>query len=75
MRYTFSCEQSLLDELREVAKEAGKKQSQIIREALEDFLDIRAADNEYARIQKGESTWTSMDAVEKEYFAGIARDD
>ena len=39
---TITLEVSLIEELAEVAKNTGKKKTQLIREALQDYFDIQA---------------------------------
>ena len=41
-KITISLEDSLIEELAEVAKNTGKKKTQLIREALQDYFDIQA---------------------------------
>ena len=41
-KITISLEDSLVEELAEVAKNTGKKKTQLIREALQDYFDIQA---------------------------------
>ena len=41
-RITISLEDSLVEELAEVAKYTGKKKTQLIREALQDYFDTQA---------------------------------
>ena len=39
---TITLEDSLIEELADVAKNTGKKKTQLIREALQDYFDIQA---------------------------------
>ncbi len=39
---TITLEENLIDELALLAQEKGKKKTQVIREALQDYLDINA---------------------------------
>lgn len=41
-KITISLEDSLVEELAEVAKNTGKKKTQLIREALQDYFDTQA---------------------------------
>ena len=41
-KITITLEDSLIEELAEVAKNTGKKKTQLIREALQDYFDIQA---------------------------------
>ena len=41
-KITISLEDSLVEELAEVAKNTGKKKTQLIREALQDYFDNQA---------------------------------
>ena len=41
-KITISLEDSLIEELAEVAKNTGKKKTQLIMEALQDYFDIQA---------------------------------
>ena len=41
-KITISLEDSLVEELAEVAKNTGKKKTKLIREALQDYFDIQA---------------------------------
>lgn len=40
---TITLEESLIEELAETAKDSGKKKTQIVREALQDYFDGMAA--------------------------------
>ena len=41
-KITITLEDSLIEELAEVAKNTGKKKTQLIREALQDYFDIQS---------------------------------
>ena len=41
-KITITLEDSLIEELAEVAKNTGKKKTQLIREVLQDYFDIQA---------------------------------
>ena len=41
-KMTITLEENLIDELTFLAQETGKKKAQVIREALQDYLDINA---------------------------------
>ncbi len=41
-KITITLEDSLIEELAEVAKNTGKKKTQLIREALQDYFDTQA---------------------------------
>lgn len=41
-KITITLEDNLIEELAEVAKNTGKKKTQLIREALQDYFDIQA---------------------------------
>lgn len=41
-KITISLEDSLIEELAEVAKNTGKKKTQLIREALQDYFDTQS---------------------------------
>ena len=41
-KITITLEESLIDELGDLAKESGKKKAQVVREALQDYMDINA---------------------------------
>jgi predicted transcriptional regulator len=39
---TITLDESIIDELAEVAHDMGKKKTQVIREALQDYFDVQA---------------------------------
>ena len=41
-KITVTLEENLVDELGELAKETGKKKAQVVREALQDYIDVNA---------------------------------
>ena len=41
-KMTITLEESLIDELSTLALETGKKKTQVIREALQDYFDVNA---------------------------------
>ncbi len=41
-KMTITLEENLIDELALLAKDTGKKKTQVVREALQDYLDINA---------------------------------
>jgi len=41
-KMTITLEENLIDELAILAQETGKKKAQVVREALQDYLDINA---------------------------------
>ena len=41
-KITITLEESLIDELGDLAKESGKKKAQVVRESLQDYMDINA---------------------------------
>jgi metal-responsive CopG/Arc/MetJ family transcriptional regulator len=41
-KITITLEENLIDELGSIAMESGKKKSQVIREALQDYFDVQA---------------------------------
>jgi predicted transcriptional regulator len=41
-KVTFTLEESLIDELAQIANDSGKKKTQVIREALQDYFDVIA---------------------------------
>jgi metal-responsive CopG/Arc/MetJ family transcriptional regulator len=41
-KMTVTLEESLLDELSQIAVDTGKKKAQVVREALQDYFDVNA---------------------------------
>ncbi len=41
-KMTITLEESFIDELAQVAHDLGKKKTQVIREALQDYFDVQA---------------------------------
>lgn len=41
-KMTITLEESFIDELSQVAHDLGKKKTQVIREALQDYFDVQA---------------------------------
>ena len=41
-KITITLEENLIDELGDLAKETGKKKAQVVREALQDYMDVNA---------------------------------
>ncbi len=41
-KMTITLEENLIDELSLLAQETGKKKAQVVREALQDYIDINA---------------------------------
>jgi predicted DNA-binding protein len=69
-RASFILEDEILENIRKLAKEAGKKQSQIIKEAIreyaetiEDYAIARRVDREIEAYERGEmKTYTADEA-------------
>lgn len=41
-KMTITLDESIIDELSEIAHDTGKKKTQVIREALQDYFDVQA---------------------------------
>lgn len=41
-KMTITLDESIIDELSEIAHDMGKKKTQVIREALQDYFDVQA---------------------------------
>ncbi|GHS87291.1 hypothetical protein FACS189487_03160 [Campylobacterota bacterium] len=65
MRISFSMDAELIDEIREAAITLGKKQSQIAREAIQNYLDVIEAEHEWRLIKSGKAKTISADEMER----------
>jgi hypothetical protein len=54
-----------MDQLRERAAELGKKQSQIVFEAVQDYFDLLDAEREAAAYERGEYAGTTYEEMQK----------
>ena len=52
-KMTITLEENLIDELSQLAKDTGKKKTQVIREALQDYFDINAVTNTVQEYKMG----------------------
>ena len=41
-KITITLEENLIDELSDLAQDTGKKKTQVVREALQDYMDVNA---------------------------------
>jgi predicted DNA-binding protein len=62
-KMTITLEESLIDELSELSKEMGKKKTQIIREALQDYFDTQAITRSVTEYKLGQLKPLSHDEV------------
>ena len=62
-KMTITLEEALIDELSDLSKELGKKKSQIIREALQDYFDIQAVTKTVTEYKMGQLETLSHDEV------------
>lgn len=62
---TITLEESLIDELNAMATENGKKKTQIIREALQDYFDINAVTKTVQEYKMGTLKTVSHNDVRK----------
>ncbi len=64
-KITITLEESLTEELSTVAMESGKKKTQIIREALQDYFDINAVTKTVQEYKMGTLKTVKHDDVRK----------
>ncbi len=62
-KITITLEESYIEELSEFAKEMGKKKTQIIREALQDYFDANAVTKTLQEYKLGKLKTVSHDDV------------
>lgn len=62
-KMTITLEESLIEELAEIAKDAGKKKTQIVREALQDYFDVIAVTKTVQDYKMGNLETVSHDDV------------
>lgn len=62
-KMTITLEESLIEELAEIAKDAGKKKTQIVREALQDYFDVMAVTKTVQDYKMGNLETVSHDDV------------
>lgn len=62
-KMTITLEESLIEELAEIAKDAGKKKTQIVREALQDYFDVMAVTKTVQDYKMGNLETISHDDV------------
>ena len=58
-KMTITLEENLIDELSSLALETGKKKTQVVREALQDYFDVNAVTKtvqDYKRAYKTDET-------------------
>jgi len=65
-KMTITLEESLIEELAETAKDAGKKKTQIVREALQDYFDVLAVTKTVQDYKMGNLETVSHDDVRAE---------
>ncbi len=63
---TITLEENLIDELAMLAQETGKKKAQVVREALQDYLDINAVTSTVQEYKMGMLKTVSHEDVRKE---------
>ena len=64
-KITITLEESLIEELSVMAMENGKKKTQIIREALQDYFDINAVTKTVQEYKMGTLKTVNHDDVRK----------
>jgi len=52
-KMTITLEESLIDELSTLALETGKKKTQVVREALQDYFDVNAVSKSVQEYKMG----------------------
>lgn len=62
-KITITLEENLIEELASMALESGKKKTQVIREALQDYLDINAVTQTVQEYKMGTLETISHDDV------------
>jgi predicted DNA-binding protein len=62
-KMTITLEESLIEELAEIAKDTGKKKTQIVREALQDYFDVMAVTKTVQDYKMGNLKTISHDDV------------
>ena len=62
-KITITLEENLIEELASMAIESGKKKTQVIREALQDYLDINAVTQTVQDYKMGTLKTISQDNV------------
>ncbi len=65
-KMTITLEENLIDELAMLAQETGKKKAQVVREALQDYLDINAVTSTVQEYKMGMLKTVSHEDVRKE---------
>ena len=65
-KMTITLEENLIDELAILAQETGKKKAQVVREALQDYLDINTVTTTVQAYKMGILQTVSHEDVRKE---------
>ncbi len=66
-KITVSLDEGLVDELAQVAQELGKKKSQIVKEALQDFFDVESITRTVSQYKLGQLETISHDDLKAEF--------
>jgi len=64
-KMTITLETNLIDELSSIALESGKKKTQVVREALQDYFDVNAVTKTVHSYKTGVLKTISHDDVRK----------
>ncbi len=64
-KITITLEESLIDELSTIALDTGKKKTQIVREALQDYFDVNAVTKTVHGYKMGRLETLSHEEVRK----------
>lgn len=64
-KMTITLEESFIDELSQVAHDLGKKKTQVIREALQDYFDVQAVTKTVHEYKTGTLQTMSRDEMRK----------
>ncbi len=65
-KMTITLEENLIDELSILAQETGKKKAQVVREALQDYLDINAVTSTVQEYKMGMLQTVSHEDLRKQ---------
>lgn len=64
-KMTITLDESIIDELSEIAHDMGKKKTQVIREALQDYFDVVAVTKTVTDYKMGSLETMSHDDMRK----------
>ena len=64
-KITITLEETLVDELASLSKETGKKKTQVVREALQDYFDTEAVTKTVQQYKMGTLQTVPHDEVKK----------